>query len=529
MSEYLPAIIGLLLGGGGAMFIMRLKSQQAASANQKAKSSSEQASRDEASRILTEAEKEAEHITKDAKLAAKDELIRVREEFEASCSGRRQELSELERRLNEREANIERKMDLVQTRLDDIATRDGALSVNEKRVSKREEEIAALRKRLTSSLEGVAGMSRDQARVQIMQELEQELINERGTLIRRHLDQAKQSCQREAQKLLITTMQRLASECAYERTTRTVQLPSDEMKGRIIGREGRNIRVFEAATGVNVLIDDTPQAVVITCFDPVRLEVAHKALERLVEDGRIHPTRVEEVVEKAQSETEEEIVSAAEEALHELQIADVPAEVLATLGRLRFRYSFSQNVLHHSIEVARFMAMIASELGLNVERAKRMGLFHDIGKAMDHDVEGSHAIIGMDFLRRANFLCDEVLNGVGCHHEEIPAETPLASLVSVADAMSAGRPGARSETTEFYVKRLEQLEEIGYEFKGVEQCYAVQAGREIRVTVEPDQVSENEALTMAKEMADRIEADMQYPGQIKVCVVRETRAVQYAK
>jgi ribonuclease Y len=371
-------------------------------------------------------------------------------------------------------------------------------------------------------------MTRDQARVQLMQRLEKELITERATMIRRYSEEVKRTCDEESQKLLIQAMQRYAGECAYDRTTATIPLPSDEMKGRIIGREGRNIRVFEAATGVNVLIDDTPSAVVITCFDPVRREVARLSLERLVEDGRIHPTRVEEVVEKAREDINKEIIKAGEDALHAAKVADVDHQVVEVLGRLRFRYSYSQNVLQHSIEVAALMAMIAAELDLDVEKAKRMGLFHDIGKALDHDIEGSHALIGMEFLKRANEDKD-VLNGVGCHHDEIPSESSLASLVSVCDALSASRPGARSETTEFYIKRLEQLEEIGNSYEGVDACYAVQAGREIRVIVEPEKVNELEATVMSRDLAERIESEMQYPGQIKVCVVRETRAVEYAK
>ena len=523
MSPEIAIVAGLVVGAIGAFAILHFKKPGAA------ETSRTEGAAKEAEEVLKTARQEAGHLDKEAKIKAKDELIRVRDEFEKSTADRRTELTDLEKRLNEREANIERKMDLVQTRLDDVSKRDADLTDHQKQHNRREADLEDQQKKLTRTLEGVAGMTRDQARVQIMQTLEQELTNERGTLVRRHLEKVKQTCQREAQNLMVGAMQRLASDCAYERTTRTVSLPSDDMKGRIIGREGRNIRVFEAATGVNVLIDDTPHAVVITCFDPVRLQVAHNALQRLVEDGRIHPTRVEEVVEKAREEIDEEIIHVAEEALHELQIVNVPADVVKTLGRLRFRYSYSQNVLHHSMEVARFMAMMAAELNLDVQRAKRMGLFHDIGKAMDHDIEGTHAIIGMDYLRRANFLDGEILNGVGCHHEEIPATSPLASLVSVADAMSAGRPGARSETTEFYIKRLDNLEEIGLSFRGVEQCYALQAGREIRVTVEPDKINENAAAVLARDIATRVENEMQYPGQIRVCVVRETRSIEYAK
>ena len=371
-------------------------------------------------------------------------------------------------------------------------------------------------------------MNREEARAALLESLQDQLSNERGTLIRRHAEEVKQRCQREAQHLLVDAMQRFAGECAYDRTTCTIPLPSDEMKGRIIGREGRNIRVFEAITGVNVLIDDTPSAVVISCFDPVRREIARLSLERLVADGRIHPTRVEEVVEKARTDIDDDLEKAGEDALHGLQITGVAPALAKTLGRLKYRYSYSQNVLTHSAEVARFMEMIAGELGLDRTLAKRMGLFHDIGKALDHEIEGSHAIIGMDYLKRTG-ESPEVCNAVGCHHGDKPAESPLAALVSVCDALSASRPGARSETTEIYLKRLEQLEEIGSSFKGVEQCYAVQAGREVRVVVEAEKVTENEAFDISRQMAQRIEEEMQYPGQIRICVIRETRCVEYAK
>ena len=478
--------------------------------------------------IKNTAEKEAQHILQEAKLGAKEEMIAMREEFEKAIKDRRDETKEQEARLNEREANIERKMDFIQNRQDEVIKREKSVELLEKRLRQQQSELEEIKKKEMVRLEGVAMMTRDQARVQIMQKLEQELVNERGTMIRKSVEEVKQKCKRDAQKLIVEAMQRCAGEVAYERTTSTVSLPSDDMKGRIIGRDGRNIRVFEAETGVNVLIDDTPSAVVITCFEPIRLHIARLAMEKLVEDGRIHPTRVEEVVVWAKNEISSEIIKAGEDAIHELQLAGVPPQVIEVLGKLKYRYSYSQNVLQHSIQVARFMGSIAGELSLNIDNAKRMGLFHDIGKALDQEIEGPHAIIGKEFLKRAG-EAPEILNGVGCHHGDIPAETPLASLVSVCDAISAGRPGARSETNEFYIKRLEQLEEIGNSFAGVECCYAVQAGREIRVIVEPDKISEHKAYAMAKDLVKRIESEMQYPGQIKICVIRETRTVEYAK
>jgi ribonuclease Y len=517
MIQAICAVVGTLIGLaiGWAIKGHFVRTQQAAN-------------QETADAIKRAAEAEGENIRKEAKIAAKEEQIKMREEFERSTGERRKELQQREKQLEEKELNLERKMDLIQNRLDDVTRRDERLAELEKKNRARDEELQQLIAKQATQLEAIASLSRDQARVQLMQRLEEELVNERGTMIRRHLEELRQKCEQEAQKILVQAMQRYAGECAYDRTTTTIPLPSDEMKGRIIGREGRNIRVFEAITGVNVLIDDTPSAVVISCFDPVRREVARLSLERLVSDGRIHPTRVEEVVAKAQQDIESEMVKAGEEACHKLQLPGVAPEVVQTLGRLRYRYSFSQNVLQHSIEVASFMGMIASALNLDVAKAKRMGLFHDIGKALDHEVEGSHAIIGMEYLKRFGEQ-KEILNGVGCHHGEVPAETPLAALVSVCDALSASRPGARSETTDIYVKRLEQLESIASSFTGVEQCYAVQAGREVRVIVEPSQINENAAFKLSRDIATRIETEMQYPGQIRVCVIRETRSVEYAK
>lgn len=515
-EEAIAAIIGIigLIIGYIVCNILNRKSGKAASVL--------------ADNLMKQADREATRILKEAEVTAKDEHIKIREDFEKSTKETRVELSRSENQLKDREVDIDRKMDLMQMRTESVDKRELSCLDHENKVKRKSASLDEMIKKEVIQLEAIGAMTRDQARVQLMQRLEKELTTERATMIRRYSDEVKRNCDEESQKLLIQAMQRYAGECAYDRTTATIPLPSDEMKGRIIGREGRNIRVFEAATGVNVLIDDTPSAVVITCFDPVRREVARLSLERLVEDGRIHPTRVEEVVEKAREDINKEVIKAGEDALHAAKVTGVEHQVVEVLGRLRFRYSYSQNVLQHSIEVAALMAMIAAELELDVEKAKRMGLFHDIGKALDHDIEGSHALIGMEFLKRANEDKD-VLNGVGCHHDEIPAESSLASLVSVCDALSASRPGARSETTEFYIKRLEQLEEIGNSYEGVDACYAVQAGREIRVIVEPEKINELEATVMSRDLAQRIESEMQYPGQIKVCVVRETRAVEYAK
>ena len=328
--------------------------------------------------------------------------------------------------------------------------------------------------------------------------------------------------------MLTYAIQRYASDCTYERTTATIPLPNDEMKGRIIGREGRNIRAIEAATGVSILIDDTPEAVVISCFDPVRKEVARQLMEKLINDGRIHPTRVEELVRKISKELDEELYQVGEAAVLETGIQGVPPQIIKLLGRLKYRYSFSQNVLKHSLETAYFMGMIAAELGLDEKKAKRIGLFHDIGKAIDHEVEGPHAQIGADLLRKCNEAKD-VVNAVAAHHGEVEPESLYDILINACDTLSASRPGARSETTELYLKRLEQLESIAHEFSGVESCFALQAGREVRVVVTPEKISEGEAQMLAKDICARIEKEMTYPGQIKVTIIRETRSVEYAK
>jgi len=323
-------------------------------------------------------------------------------------------------------------------------------------------------------------------------------------------------------------MQRYAGDCAYERTTSTIPLPNEEMKGRIIGREGRNIRTIEAATGGNVLIDDTPEAVVISCFDPVRREIARITMERLVADGRIHPARVEEIVAKVRRDVEAEVAKAGQDAVTQLGVTRLRQNIVQLLGRLKYRYSFSQNVLMHSMEVASMMGVIAAQLGLDERKARRAGLLHDIGKAVDHEVEGTHAAIGADLLKRAGEE-EDIVNAVAAHHEEVEKTSLMAILVQICDTLSASRPGARSETTELYLKRLEQLETIGNSFDGVETCFAIQAGRELRVIVQPEKISEDRATVLAREMAERIEKEMRYPGQVRVSIIRETRAIDYAK
>ena len=481
-----------------------------------------------ANRIKDDANKEAEHIRREAKVAAKSEKLKIRDEVEEEIKGKRQELLNQEKRLAQREDNLEKKADAIESRMVGLEHKENEINVVKERLNLKEEDLRKKIAHQVDELQRVAELDRESARKLMMEKMKGELSNEAGQLIRRIQEEVKQKAEREAQKIIVYAMQRYASDCTYERTTATIQLPTDEMKGRIIGRDGRNIRALEAATGVSLLIDDTPEAVVISCFDPVRKEVARRLLERLVADGRIHPTRVEELVKKVQKELDEELFSVGEAAVLETGITGVEPQIIKLLGKLKYRYSFSQNVLKHSLETAYFMGFIASELGLDERKAKRAGLFHDLGKAVDHEVEGSHAIIGADILRK-NGEDKDVINAVAAHHNDVEPESLYAILANVCDALSASRPGARRETTELYLKRLEQLEEIAMNFNGVETCYALQAGREIRVVVEPDKISDNAANVLARNICQAIEKEMNYPGQIKVSIIRETRCVDYAK
>ena len=482
----------------------------------------------EAADLTKEARRQADSIVKEAKIAAKEELLKTREDFDASTKDSRMERQRLEERLSAKEANIDRKADLLESRTAELDGRERQAREQQTENQKEAERLQQLIAREMRELEKIANLRLEDARTQLLDRLSESLEAERGTLIRRFQEENVQRLEREAQEIIINVMQRYAGDCAYERTTSTVPLPNEEMKGRIIGREGRNIRAIEAATGANVLIDDTPEAVVVSCFDSVRRETARTALARLVADGRIHPTRIEETVEKVKREIDEEIQKAGQEAVDRLGLTRVRPNLVGLIGRLKYRYSYSQNVLQHSLEVAYAMGNIAAQLGLDERKARRAGLFHDIGKAVDHEVEGSHAAIGADILKRAG-EDDEIINAVLAHHEEQEKATLLAVLVEICDTLSASRPGARAETTELYLKRLEQLESIGREFEGVDTCYAIQAGRELRVIVEPERINEDQAAILARDMAQRIEKEMRYPGQIRVSIIRETRAIEYAK
>jgi ribonuclease Y len=416
---------------------------------------------------------------------------------------------------------------LVQ-RENDMRNRQETLEQKEAALEAESGELDWLLKLRKEQLQKLSHLSETEARALLLKEVEQDAVQDATDLTRHILDEARLKAEEQARRVISLAIQRYAGEHTFEATTATVALEGDDIKGRIIGREGRNIRAFEAATGVTVLIDDTPNAVVLSGFDPVRREIAREAMQRLILDGRIHPTRIEEVVARVAEEMDESILRAGEEAVMKVGLPSLNVEIIKLLGRLRFRYSFSQNILDHSIEVAHLMGLMAAELNLDAATAKRAGLLHDIGKAINHEVEGAHAIIGADFIKRYG-ESDDVVNGVASHHDEVPHTNVLGILVSAADAISASRPGARSESLTTYIKRLENLEKLGRSFPGVDRCFAVQAGRELRVMVQPEQINDDDAFVLARNIARKIEEELHYPGQIRVTVIRETRCVEFAK
>ncbi len=477
-----------------------------------------------ADKMLREAEaklREAEAKLRDANLLVREELQRERERLEREYRDRREELLRWERRLSQREEQIDR-------RISQIEQREQTLKQEEQRIQAMRAEVEELHRKAQQELERISELTPEQARQIILARVEEELQSEIARRIYEAEEQIKREAEERAKKIIATAMQRCAVEVASEMTVTTVSLPSEEMKGRIIGREGRNIRTFELLTGVDLIVDDTPEAVVISCFDPIRRETARLALEMLIADGRIHPARIEEVVEKARQEMEQRILQAGQEAARAAGIDNLPEGLLKLLGRLKFRTSYGQNVLDHSVEVAHLAGMMADELKVNSKIARRAGLLHDIGKALDHHMEGSHIEIGIDILRRYGET-DEVIHAVAAHHGDIQPQTIEAVLVLIADALSASRPGARRESFEAYIRRLEQLESIAKSFPGVDKAYVIQAGREVRVIVKPDQVDDIIATKLAKDIAARIQTETQFPGQIKVTVIREVRAVEYAR
>jgi len=484
--------------------------------------------RDDASRAVERAREEAESLRRAAELQGREESYRLREAWEKEEARRREEIERGVRRVSERSDSLDRKFDVLNERESQQDRRTRELDEREGALDERTGEVDRLQRQFRERLESIAGLTADEARRRLVEELQDEARAEAANSLREIREEAHRTAQREARQILANTIQRMAAEQTAVLTVSVVQLPSDEMKGRIIGREGRNIRAFEQATGIDVIIDDTPEAVILSGFDPVRREVARIALASLIEDGRIHPGRIEDVVEKSRTEVEQGMTAAAEELLYELGIHNVHPEIVKVLGRLKFRTSYGQNQLAHAREVALLAGMMATELKLDVAATRRAALLHDVGKGMTHEHEGTHVELGYDLCRKYG-EGEIVLNAIRAHHDEEPHRFPETFLVTAADAISGSRPGARREMFESYVKRLEKIEEIATSYPGVERCFAIQAGREVRVMVQPERISDQEMTQLSEQVARRFEDELQYPGQIKVVVIRETRAVDFAR
>ena len=476
---------------------------------------------EEAKKIIEEAQKDAESKKKEAILEAKDEAHRLRNDLEKETRDRRSEIQRLERRLIQREESLDKKSDMLEKR-------DETLNKKQQEILTKESSIDELHKKEREELERLSGLSSEEAKQILLDEISKEAKHDAAILVKEIEARAKEDGDKKAKEIITCAIQRCAADHVAETTVYVVNLPNDEMKGRIIGREGRNIRTLETLTGIDLIIDDTPEAVILSGFDPIRREVARLALEKLIVDGRIHPARIEEMVDKAKKEVEINIKEEGEQATFETGVHGLHSEIIRLLGRLKYRTSYGQNVLKHSIEVSFLAGLMASELGIDPTLAKRAGLLHDIGKAVDHEVEGPHAVIGADLAKKYHESAI-IVNAIGAHHGDVEMMSLEANLVQAADAISAARPGARRETLETYIKRLEKLEEIANTCEGVEKSYAIQAGREIRIMIKPDEIDDAGAVLIAKDIVKKIENELEYPGQIKVNVIRETRAVEYAK
>lgn len=500
------AVVGAALGFVGVRFLANSSAKRAAQ---------------EAETVVADAKRQAETLRREAVVEAKDEVLKLKQEAQAENKERMREVRAAENRVSQREESLDRRVESLDAREHQISSQQGQLD-------RRERDMAAAEKEISRRLECVAGMTPEEAKAELLETLKDEVAHESAAIIRDSEARTKAEADKKARSILSLAIQRVAAEHSAENTVSTIHIPSDDLKGRIIGREGRNIRSFEQLTGTNLIIDDTPECVTISCFDPVRREIGRVTMENLVADGRIHPARIEEMFGKAEALVNQRVQEAGEEAAFDAGIHDLHPEIVRTLGRLRYRTSYGQNVLKHSLEVAYLMGVMASELGLDPVPAKRAGLLHDLGKAVDHEVEGSHAVIGADLARRFGEKPD-IVHAIEAHHNDVEPSSVLAVLVQAADAVSAARPGARKETFDAYVKRLEKLEEIANSYKGVDRTYAIQAGREVRVMVSPDVVNEATTTVLAHDIAHRIENEMQYPGQVKVVVIRESRAVGIAK
>lgn len=479
-------------------------------------------------KILEDAKKEADVLVREASIQAKDATIQTKNELEQEIKARRIELQNVEKRLSQKESNLDKKIDFIDKKEDELAKKEKDITGKHSNLDNRIKEYENLLIKERERLEGISGLTSEEAKKMLIQLMEDEAKYEALKICKKIEEEAREKADKKAKEIIALAIQRYAGDYVGEDTVSTVPLPNEEMKGRIIGREGRNIRALEAATGVDIIIDDTPEAVILSCFNPIRREVARISIERLISDGRIHPARIEEIVSKVAEEMEDKMKEAGEQAIFDLGVHNVHLELVKILGRLKFRSSYAQNVYQHSLEVAFICGIIASELRLNVKEAKRAGLLHDIGKAVDHEIEGSHAAIGADLAKKYG-ESEHIVHSIQAHHEDVPTTSLLDVIVQAADALSGARPGARREMLETYVKRLEELERIANSFAGVDKSYAIQAGREIRIVVSSDKVNDEQTYTISKDIAKKIETELSYPGQIKIVVIRETRAVEYAK
>ena len=514
MGTVVAALIGLAVGGV-ICFFLGIRYRKTVSEQEISRA--EEAGK----RIINEAIKSAETKKKEALLEAKEEILKNRSEYEKEEKSRRADLQRQENRLQQKEENLDRKTEALEKREESLAQKHAA-------IDKENEEIKVIKRSQTEMLERISGFTAEEAKAYLIAQVEAEVTHETALKIKEVESRMKEECEARAREVVAQAIQRCAADQVAEMTVSVVPLPNDEMKGRIIGREGRNIRTIETLTGVDLIIDDTPEAITVSCFEPVRREIARLALEKLIADGRIHPTRIEEMVEKARREVENTIKAAGERAVFECGVPTLHPELVKMLGRLHYRTSYGQNVLQHSIEVSHIAGMMASELGADVQAAKRAGLLHDLGKAVDHELEGTHVSLGVEFARKYKER-EDIIHAIEAHHNDVEPRTVVACLVQAADAISAARPGARRENLENYIKRLEQLETITGSYPGVDKAYAIQAGREVRVMVRPEQVSEDQMVILARDLAKKIEEEMEYPGQIKVHVLRETKVIEYAK
>ena len=507
------AVVGIAAGFVINKFVAKATAQRAA---------------DEAHTVVEDAKRQAETLRREAVVEAKDEALRLRQEAQAENKERLKEVRAAEQRVNQREESLDRRVESLDTREKSLDSREHQISSMQGQLDRRQRDLDESEEQIGIRLQQVAGMTADEAKTELLDTLKDEVAHQSAAIIRDSEARTKAEADKKARSILSLAIQRVAADHTAETTVSAIHIPSDDLKGRIIGREGRNIRSFEQLTGTNLIIDDTPECVTISCFDPVRREIGRVTMENLIADGRIHPARIEEMFGKAEKLVNQRVQEAGDQAAFDTGIHDLHPELVRTLGRLRYRTSYGQNVLNHSLEVAYLSGVMASELGLDPVPAKRAGLLHDLGKAVDHEVEGSHAVIGADLARRFGEK-PSIVHAIEAHHNDVEPNSVLDVLVQAADAVSAARPGARKETLDAYIKRLEKLEEIANSYKGVERTYAIQAGREVRVMVQPELVDEAQTTVLAHDIAKRIEDEMQYPGQVKVVVIRESRAIGIAK